>query len=927
MLLMKKGSAGKVIGIFAIIVVLIIGLGTVSLWILFPPEKIKAIAVEQVGKQLGREVKIKKAGISIFPMLGVSLGGVEISNTQREGYSSESFVSLEKFQVNISFMSLIKRTPVIQKVIIRKPSILVEIDKNGAFNFDDLAVLQKDSMVQETKKEKKEGLPVLPVPVSLRTFLIEDGRFVYRNAKTKQDIIVGDIDDRIDFSIDNELKDVKTTGELSLAQLSVKTPELSKPLSNFTITFDHDIAGDLTAGNITVNALRFSLQKIALSMSGTVKGINDTPRLDIRMASDTITIEDVLKEVPPELVPVVTKLKAEGELTLGLKVEGALEKGKPVPVSGNVAVTEGTIQYQGLPKSINRINMKCGFTENSLDLSLLKMYFGENPIAMQAKVDNFKKPYVKARIKTKMKLDDLKDMMKMPDGASLGGMINADIAAKGEPDPANLQKFLVKGGVTLKNVSVNWPPLQKAATINGDVSLSNLAVGEKMSVVIGSSNLSMNASVKNYLSMVFPDSTKVLPRPRVDFSLASSRLDIDEILPPGKETEKKAEGDTEVENNGPLLSPLPGVDAVGKISAKSVMLKKIPMKNVTINISVLNDIANIIFNGNFAGGSINEKLNANLKNTASVTFKNDLNIKTVSLADLLNTFGVFIKPTTALNRELKQLPKSLTGNISIASSFTGNGGTSDELMKNLTGDLSTKMSKGTISNSLIVNRLSGAAEKFIAIKEVNFKELSAAVHVENSMADIRNMGVTSDVGDWDVGGTVGFDASLNLTVANRLTKKASSSLLKVQGSGKNLLKGLAQGTKYSGLASKVIDDVGIPTDKQGRITLKMGLSGPVSNPRASFLGFGAGSVRKSEPPAAKAKKQITKKAKAAIDQKKQEAQRRLTEEREKAQAQVRQKAQQQKKVVEQKKQEVQQKQKVIEKDLKKNARDKLKKLF
>lgn len=925
--IMKNVSIGKVIGTIGILFLVIVVLGFVSVRIFFPPSKIKALVVEQVGKKLDREVKVDKAGITLFPTLGVSLGGVEISNTTRSGFSDESFVVLDKFLVRISFMSLVKREPVIQKIILKKPSIVLEIDKNGAFNFDDLAVMQKDSTAETGKKEKKEGLPVLPVPVSLKTFVIEDGRFVYRNAKTKQDIIINDIDDRIDFSIDKALTDVKTSGELSLADMSVKTPELSKPLSNFTVTFNHNIAGDLTKGNVTVNELRFSLQKIFLSMKGTVEEMNTAPKLDLQMVSDPITIEDVLREVPVELVPVVAKLKAKGELTLGVNLKGVLEKGKPFPVSGNVGISDGSIQYQGLPKSINRINLKCEFTENSLNLSALKMFFGDNPIALQAKVDNFKKPQVNARLKTDLNLDDMKDFMKLPDGASVGGRVTADIIVKGEPDPADLRKCDIKGGVKLKGVKVMWPPLQKPATINGDVSLSNVAVGEKMSVVIGRSNLTMSTTVRNYLSMVFPDSTKKLPRPNVNFTLASTMLDIDEILPPGKEEGAGKEAAEKTEKGGPLIAPLPGVDAKGTIKARSVMYKKIPMKQVTIDISVIDDIAKIIFNSRFAGGSISEKLHANLKNTSNVRFSNDLSIKTISVADLLSIFGVFIKPTTPLNRELKNLPKSLSGNLSFSSQFSGNGGTTDELLDNLAGNLDARMTNGSIAHSLLLKRLAGVVEKFLSIKDITFKNLSAGMHVENSMVQIEKMAMASNAGDWDIGGAVGFDAALNLTVSNRLTKRASASVLKLQGSGKNLLKGLAQGTKYSGLASNMVDNVGIPTDKQGRITLKMGLNGPISDPKAKFIGFGEGSGGTSQKPRQSVKKQVTKKVKAAIDQKKQEAQRRLAEQRKKAEAVARHKTQQQRKVVEQKKQEVQKKTKVIEKDLKKNAKNRLKKLF
>jgi uncharacterized protein involved in outer membrane biogenesis len=915
---MKKFSIGKVVGITAVAVVVLMAIGFTVLRIKFPPEKIKAIIVAKVEDQLGRKVKIGKAGISLYPVLGISLSGVEIGNTDRPGFAPEPFLKFDRFSISISALSVFKRQPEINKIIISKPYVLLEIDSAGSFNYTDIAVLQKDTTVK--KVEKKGGLPLLPVPVSLKLFKIEDGTFIYRDSRSQQNIIIGDIDDRILFSIDRELKDIVTRGDLSLAQISVKTRDIKKTLSNLSVTLHHDIAADLVNGTADIKTVRLSFQKVFLNLTGKLADLNTVPRCDLAINSDTISLADLIREIPVELAPVLKQLSASGNLMLALELKGALEKGTPFPVRGTLGISNGLVQYSGLPKAINRIKAECAFSENSLDLSTLQMYFGENPVALRARVDNFKKPHVDVKVRSRLNLADCKDMIKLPAGTSLSGMVDADITAKGAVDPSAPSKLDVGGKLGLDKVNVLWPPLTMPAVINGNFSLSSVAIGEQLSFVIGRSSMKMDATIKNYLSMVLPDSTRKLPRPAIDFTITAPLLDIDQFMPQPQTEKTMTDEPVTKKSSGPMIAPLPGVDTKGKITAAQVVYKKIPMKNVTILVNVINDRADIDVKSGFAGGSIAENIKADLRNTADVSFTNRLSVTNVEISDLLGSFGDFLPPTTTINREINNLQKSLFGKLTLSSEFSGRGGSAEAIQKSLKGDVAVKMAQGRIANSLIVNRLSGTVEKFVNIDDITFNDLATSLRIENNSVLVRNLGMQSNAGDWNAVGKVGFDAALALTLSNRLTRTASDKVLKVQSGGKSILKGLVKNSQFAQAADALIENVGIPTDNAGRITLKFALNGTTSDPKASFIGFGEGTVKSPQQQKKSLKKQAAQKIQETLDQKKAEARQKLNEERQKAQVQVEQKVQEQKKVVEQQKS-------AIEKNLKKNAAKKLKKLF
>ena len=82
------------------------------------------------------------------------------------------------------------------------------------------------------------------------------------------------MDQTVRFSIDKELKDVNTSGDLVFSQVSVKTKEITKPLSDLRISLSHDVQADLISGKADLKMVRLSFQKVFLNLNGTVSNFN-----------------------------------------------------------------------------------------------------------------------------------------------------------------------------------------------------------------------------------------------------------------------------------------------------------------------------------------------------------------------------------------------------------------------------------------------------------------------------------------------------------------------------------------------------------------------------------------------------------------------------------------------------------------------------
>ena len=216
---MKRIPVGKIIGIITVITVAIVIVGYVVFRLLVSPDKIKTTATSRVERMLGRIVYINRVEVVFFPMPGLSFGDITVSNTTRPGFSQEPFLRCEGLSVYVSLLSLIKGRPLVRKIILKKPDVLIEIDSAGSYNYDDLGTNDTGRRARKTE-DKKRTMPPLPIPASLKVMVIENGRCTYLNHGSNKKFVVADINDRTLISIDENLHHVNTFGSLSIGRVS-----------------------------------------------------------------------------------------------------------------------------------------------------------------------------------------------------------------------------------------------------------------------------------------------------------------------------------------------------------------------------------------------------------------------------------------------------------------------------------------------------------------------------------------------------------------------------------------------------------------------------------------------------------------------------------------------------------------------------------
>jgi AsmA protein len=179
---------------------LFILLGLIILPYIINLNKYKDIAVKELGRSLNREVSIDDIKLTVLTGIGVELKNIKVKN--HPAFSKDNLLALDGIRFRIKLLPLIKGRIEFNKVIINKPTLLLEKNKKGDWNFSDLSGQDKSEKPAPKilKKDDKSSFDLLSI------LLISD--LELKNGSVKTNIIkIKDMNIKVkDISIGNPIK-------------------------------------------------------------------------------------------------------------------------------------------------------------------------------------------------------------------------------------------------------------------------------------------------------------------------------------------------------------------------------------------------------------------------------------------------------------------------------------------------------------------------------------------------------------------------------------------------------------------------------------------------------------------------------------------------------------------------------------------------
>lgn len=347
----------KIIGIALGVLVLLLVVAAVALPLIVDPNDFKPRIESAVEDASGRTFEIPgEIDLSVFPWLGVELGSVRMGNAP--GFGDEPFATVERVQVRVKLLPLLRREIEIGKVVVEQPVIRLERNAEGVSNWDDFA--------GETE-EASETEETAPPEFSVDGIEIRGAAISYSDAEANLQAKLANFDleaGRVGLPADFPLK---MSGEINLSEPAVSgrfefdgrvvadpdqqrfatgngslVAEMSGkglPVSPLNLRANwQDLGADLESGEARVDALQLSVAGVTFDVTANVANLNDAPKVTGNVDVSADDLEATVRQLG-SLAPEDLAVSGKGSINAGFRYDQA---------AGTAQVSDLAIQALGM---------------------------------------------------------------------------------------------------------------------------------------------------------------------------------------------------------------------------------------------------------------------------------------------------------------------------------------------------------------------------------------------------------------------------------------------------------------------------------------------------------------------------------------------------------------------------------------------------
>lgn len=768
MALSKKAKIWIII--LSIPVVLLLGAG-IALKLYFNGERLKSMIIPPMEEQLHKSVAIRDISFTIFPTLGVTIEGLDITNPPGSGFSKSQFASFDRLEVAVKAMPLIAGRAEVDRILIDRPHIFLEVTADGKKNYSSDRGPGKDT-VRISNSGKASSTFILT------NFEITNGELEYLNRREDSRMLLEGIHTTMSaaaYAGENTFT-VNTTA--SIDRLSYGTLATAF-VENLRATADGKLVVDGANDALLFENVNLRVNEIPMNLTGGITRLTAVPFVSIDLSATNVPMSEVLSLVPPEKLKAAAGLKSSGTADFTSTVKGELSDSVGFASTARFTLKNGTIQYASLPKSISGIEVHGSFEKpgapigakgiGAFAIDRFTATMGGSTISGNLNVTNFDDPSMTANIKGAMNLNEVKEYYPLEKGTELSGVMNSAIAVQGKPQtPSTIRG---EGSIEFRNVTIKTAgspnPLKN---LNGTIAFNNETIQSKsLALNIGESDLALGFTMRNYIGMVMKDTTKG-KRPSATFALTSKQLRMADLMPEEEPPSGAKSSAPAAEKKSALL---PGIDIDGTMSVEKLVTEKFVFTNAKGAVGVSNGIVNLKnVSVNAFDGTIRSKGTLDMRDPAKLPFNLDLDIENAQSNTLLSKFTSF--------------GNFLNGKFSVATVLKGD--LNDTLgfdQKSLIGEGSVKFNEGKVDGLPLAAGLA-AVTGLEELRVINFKDWTNTFSISNGRVNIRDLNIDAGTTDLAVNGSQGLDGSMDYTMNVKLPATVSDRL-KLPGAANQLL--------------------------------------------------------------------------------------------------------------------------------------------
>lgn len=392
-------------------------IGLLTLRLLFPPQKLKQMAINYVAVNFHREISFDKLS---FNLIGFTLNNFAMSEDST--FKQGTFIKATRVEAKAAWKPLLKKRVEIGSIYLDGVEVNIQKNENGSFNFDSLVTSSENEQPESenTPQGSAENASSDEFVFTAQHIKATDCDFFYTDKQSNLTTSVADLNfqlDNVDFTKPFPMQISFVSHTQDGTGLTISIP-VNIALDLFLAGLDmKESYADITTATASYNNLQLALQgKIAnftspdVNVTGKITGLNNT------------VLADVLPDLPNFSLPAITlTLQAAADLDTST----AQIKQAALQILDSELATNGQVGWGG-PTTTYQLSGK-----------------------------------LKANIAQIVKMTD-------DTGFDPKGNLSGTFSASDKKDGHD-----VSGTLTLKNVSALYPPFTLTQT-NGTIKIASL---------------------------------------------------------------------------------------------------------------------------------------------------------------------------------------------------------------------------------------------------------------------------------------------------------------------------------------------------------------------------------------------------------------------------------------------------------------------
>jgi uncharacterized protein involved in outer membrane biogenesis len=811
----------RITGIF--LLVLILSAAAIPL---FFKGKITRLIKEQINKHIAAKVDFSDVDLSLFrnfPRLSVVLDSLRVTGI--EEFSEDTLVSVQRINVALDLFSVFGSVMKIHSIGVDRPRVHAIMHRNGHANWN--------ITLPDTAASTAAATPSKPFKMALQQYSITDGyvSYVDDSSHMSSEITGLNHSGKGDFTSDEFVLQTSTqTAALSFTYGGI--PYLIRTRAN--VGADFHIDNKVNKYTFKVDDL--SVNDLKLHTEGFFQLVNDsTYDMDITFNGPSLDFKSILSLVPAMYTKDFAGIRTSGQASLAGFVKGRYDSRHIPAYHVDLEIRNGFFQYPDLPKPVKNINLivKTDNPDGITDHTVVEIPQGH--IEMEETPFDFRlllktpisDPYIDAAAKGRLDLEKVARYVKLDNGTHLAGVLNADMHARGNLSALEKQqyeKFDAGGTLGLAGftyASAAYPPSLSLDNLllsfnPRNVTLSQLKGG------YGKTHFEASGVLNNLLAYMLKHQTL-----EGSLNVRADVVDLDQLMgttaAPLK-TDTTTSHTSATAATGPFAVP-DNIDFTLHTSVDQIHYGTLDLRQVSGSLRIADEMVKL---DNVQAQGLDGTMTLNGAYSTKISKKTPVFAMSYDLQklDVQKTFYAF-------NSVQKLMPagKYIAGKFS--SKLTVDGILGSDMkpdLNSLNGSGSLLLVDGALKDFAPTDKLAQTLH-LDQLKDIPVKDIKTTFSFKNGRVIVDPFHVVVKDIDMTVGGSHGFDQSLDYDLAMKLPR----SLLGGQAS--SAVNDLVARAGSKGVNVKVEDHVSLPVKVGGTLTnpiLKMDLKGALSSTASSL---------------------------------------------------------------------------------------------